>query len=79
MWEVEGIKEGDAREPSLLTWPGEYISLLCSPPEAQVCVPLPPVRSRGLDELHLGKWVLLISTLCYTDHLKTQQGSDQTA
>lgn len=27
-----------------------------------MCVPL-PVRSRGLDELHLGKWMLLISTL----------------
>lgn len=49
------------------------------PPEAQVCVPVPPVSSRGLDELHLGKWMLLISTLGCTDHLKKQQGSDQTA
>lgn len=49
------------------------------PPEAQVCVPLLPARSRGLDELHLGKWMLLIATPCYTDHLRTWRGSDEPA
>lgn len=68
MWEMVGIKVGDAWEPSLLemqplTWPAKYISVLGSPPEAQVCVPLPPVSSKGLEELHLGKWTLLIFTL----------------
>ncbi len=47
-----------------------YISLLCSPPEAQVCVAAPSVGARWLDELHLSKWMLLISTPCYMDHLR---------
>lgn len=73
---------GGAWEPHpwwTLTWPAEYISSLCSPSEVQVCVPLLPAPSRGLDELHLGKWMLLISTPCYTDHLRTRRGSDQSA
>lgn len=73
---------GGAWEPHpwwTLTWPAEYISSLCSPSEVQVCVPLLPAPSRGLDELHLGKWMLLISTPCYTDHLRTRRGSDESA
>lgn len=80
IWEIVAIKVEDAWKASLLemwtlTWPAEYISLLCSPPEAQVCVPLPPVSSRGLEELHLGKWMLLISTLAIrttSKHSKAQ-------
>lgn len=82
MWEMEELKPGGAcgnRPCWTLTWPVEYISLLCSPSEVQVCVPLLPAPSRGLDELHLGKWMLLISTPRYTDHLRTRQGSDETA
>lgn len=52
-----------------------YISLLHSPPVSMSQLPL---WVRWLDELHLGKWMLLISTPCYMEHFRTWWVQDKT-